>query len=366
MNILGICLSTGKGGLELYAGKAIVALHNAGHQCHFALSPNSYLKHRDWPLPLLELQPAFRHLPLLSARKLAEYIDAHRIDIIHMHWNKDLNLAALAKALSRRKPKLVYSRHMEITRSKQDVYHRLLYGQVDRMLVISKFVLEQAVRYLPLPPDRVALLYLGVKASDKASSQQCRDMLPGLLDGDNHFVIGMIGRIEPYKGQHVLIDALIQLKHRDMSLRVAMVGPVMDEPYHQQLMQKISENALADTVKYLGVTQEPEKLMGCCDVVVLTTYCETFGLVLVEAMRAGTAVVGTHAGGVPEIIEHNKTGLLFEPGNAAQLADCLHGLYQDRGKLNDLRAAGKEFADRMFDETRHYQELEKQLSALSA
>jgi len=357
MNILGICLSPGKGGLELYAQQAINALQMAGHECHFALLPGSFLSQRDWSVRLIKVQPSFRLFPWLSAQLLAKYIDEHQIDIIHMHWNKDLNLAALAKKMSRRKPRLVYSRHMEITRPKKDFYHRLLYGRVDLMLVISRFVLEQARRYLPLAADKVSLLYLGVKASDKTSAQQCKELLPGLIENDNNFVIGMIGRIEPYKGQHVLVDALKILNVQKVTLRVAMAGPIMDQQYYQQLHQQIEINGLSSVWKYLGVTQEAEKLMSCCDVVVLTTYCETFGLVLAEAMRAGTAVIGTNAGGVPEIIQHGETGLLFE-----QLADCLLDLFRDPSKRETIAQAGKQFADKMFDETTHFKQLENCLT----
>lgn len=358
MKILGICLSPGKGGLELYAHKAISALHDAGHECHFVLSPDSYLKERDWAVSLLVLQPAFRHLPLRTARKLARYIDDHQIDIIHMHWNKDLNLAALARYLSRRKPRLVYSRHMEITRSKKDLYHRLLYSQVDLMLVISRFVLDQAVNYLPLCRDKIALLYLGVKESAKAAPEQCAEIMPGVVASDRGVVIGMVGRIERYKGQHVLLQALTLLKKQDLEPRVAMAGPIMDEMYFNELTQQLRAEGLEDRVTYLGVTNEPEKLMSCCDVVVLTTYCETFGLVLIEAMRAGAAVIGTDAGGVPEIIRHNETGMLFEPGNARQLAGHLSELCRDTATRQRLANAGKAFADANFDEQRHYRQLE--------
>ena len=364
MNILGICLSAGKGGLELYAHKAISALHQAGHACHFAVSPNSYLRQREWSMPVLELKPLFRLFPLFTAVKLARYIDAHHIDIIHMHWNKDLNLAALTKLLSRRKPKLVYSRHMEITRSKKDLYHRALYRQVDKMLAIACFVQEQANRFLPLTPDQVSLLYLGVQASECASSQECAGLLPGISDRANAFVIGMIGRIEPYKGQHVLIEALEILKQRNLKLQVAMAGPVMDQRYFEMLNRRVREQGLTDQVSYLGISREPGKLMSCCDVVVLTTFCETFGLVLVEAMRAGTAVIGTDAGGVPEIIKHQHTGMLFAPGDAQQLADILAELYHDQSKREKLATAGKAYADAMFDEKLHFQNLETILATL--
>ena len=364
MNILGICLSAGKGGLELYAHKAISALHKAGHQCHFAVTPNSYLRRRDWPMVVLEIKPLIRHFPLLTALKLARYIDTHQIDIIHMHWNKDLNLAALSKFLSRRKPKLVYSRHMEITRGKKDLYHRALYSQVDRMLTIAKFVQDQALRFLPLAKNKISLLYLGVKTSIRASPQECADLLPGHISKEKNFVLGMVGRIEPYKGQHVLIAALEILKQKNLNILVAMAGPVMDKAYFDMLNRQIREKGLSEQVKYLGISQEPDKLMSCCDVVVLTTLCETFGLVLVEAMRAGTAVVGTNAGGVPEIIKHNETGMLYAPGDAQQLAEQLAELWHDKPKREKLAKAGKAFADAMFDEGHHFQNLEKILATL--
>lgn len=364
MNILGLCLSTGKGGLELYAYKAITALQAAGHTCHFAVAPTTFLRQREWSVTLLELQPGLRHLPWFTARKLARYIDAHQIDIVHMHWNKDLTLAALAKFLSKRKPKLVYSRHMEITRSKRDLYHRALYSQVDKMLVIANFVLEQANRYLPLHREQIVLLYLGVKASVRASAEDCARLLPDVVNNKNRFVVGMMGRIEYYKGQHVLFDALAILHQQNLQPFVVMAGAVMDQAYFNGLTRQIQAQGFANDVKYVGISQELDKLMSCCDVVVLTTYCETFGLVLVEAMRVGTAVIGTNAGGVPEIIKHNETGMLFEPGNARQLAGCLIALHDDKAQREKIAAAGKAYADAMFDEKQHFEKLEQVLAAL--
>lgn len=364
MNILGICLSTGKGGLELYAHKAISALQQAGHHCHFAIAPDSFLRQRDWTVPLIELKPAFPLFPWLTARKLARYIDAHQIDVIHMHWNKDLNLVALAKMLSRSKPKLVYTRHMEITRSKRDSYHRALYSQVDKILTIAKFVQDQALRFLPLSAAQVELLYVGVSAGLQASEAECATLLPNLTDRANTFVIGMIGRIEHAKGQHVLVEALSKIKGEDCRVHVVMAGPIMDEAYFERLKMRIDELGLSEQVHYLGMSREPGKLMSCCDVVVLTTYCETFGLVLVEAMRVGTAVIGTNAGGVPEIISHRQTGLLFTPGDATQLVDQLRELCHDPSLRTNLAQAGKAYADTMFDERGHFARLETLLSSL--
>lgn len=361
MNILGICLSPGKGGLELYAHRAIEAMKLAGHQCHFAIQPESFLGQREWRTPLIEVKPKFRYLPLVIAHRLAKYIDTHDIDVIHMHWNKDLNLAVLAKSLSRRKPRLVYTRHMEITRSKLDLYHRILYKQLDRLFVISRFVQEQAYNYLPLPREKISLLYVGVAETKRASLSECRQLTQQDFNTNPAFVIGMIGRIEYGKAQHVLLEAVSLLKKEIPGLCIIMAGPIMDQAYFGKLKQQIEDKHLDEQVKYIGMTREPGKLMSCCDVVVLTTFCETFGLILAEAMRAGTAVIGTRAGGVLEIITDKETGLLYESGNAGELAQCLLNLHADPEIRDKLAAAGKKFADQMFNEKSHFEDLEQAL-----
>lgn len=364
MKILGLCLSSGKGGLEAYALKAISAMQEAGHESHFALSPNGIQVEQNARVKLLRLSPRLRKLPVLSARRMAKYIDANQIDIIHMHWNKDLTLAVLAKCFSRRKPKLVYSRHMEITRSKKDIYHRALYSQVDCMLVNAKFVLEQAIRYLPMPRQKIKLLYLGVAANPVADASECDKLVALPRNRNNSFLIGMVGRIEYGKGQHVLIEALAILQQRGVKPVVLMAGPIMDTDYYHDLMRQVSDKNLSDNVKYLGVANEPQKLMSCCDVVVLTTFCETFGLVLVEAMRVGTAVIGSNAGGVPEIIKHEDTGMLYDSGDAGQLADCIARLMQDEPGRNKIAESGKQYADKMFNADIQFQKLAQVLESV--
>ena len=97
--------------------------------------------------------------------------------------------------------------------------------------------------------------------------------------------------------------------------------------------------------------------MPCFDAVVLATKCETFGLVLPEAMRAGVAVIGSNCGGVPEIIIHEKTGLLFESENVDDLTAQISNIASDRSFCKKLAKAGKEDADKRFSEEKHFEKL---------
>jgi glycosyltransferase involved in cell wall biosynthesis len=97
--------------------------------------------------------------------------------------------------------------------------------------------------------------------------------------------------------------------------------------------------------------------MSCFDALVLTTKLETFGLVLIEAMHSGIPVIGSNAGGVPEIIDNEVTGLLFESWNANSLAEALKRLYTDREFGNKIAIMGRQKAQKIFDAKIQYQKV---------
>ncbi len=363
VRLLVLCTSPGLGGLELYAEREWQHLTAAGWSCHFAIARRGRLAQRNAQQGrnVLLLPQGDGLLPLAAARRLARYIDSQGIDVMHMHWGRELRLAALATRLSRRRPKLVYSRHMGITRPKKDLLHRFLYRQVDRLLAISKQVQREARRFLPLAEEQIRLLYLGV-ADRSVTGSDC-EPVPGTIR-QRPFRIALFGRIEHGKGQHVLIEALQQFIGTGREAGALLVGQIMDARYFEKLQEQIGAAGLSGHVERRDFLDNPMAVMPCFDVVVLTTLCETFGLVLVEAMRAGVAVIGTDAGGVPEIIEHEKSGLLVPPGDAAALASALVRLYDDPALKQRLAAAGKARADQMFDSGRHFQRLEAELESL--
>lgn len=365
MNILILCTSAGRGGLELYAERERRLMSERGHSCHFAGRQKGWLAERigiDNEQGLF-LPPHWRVLPLMNAVKLARYIDANDIDVIHMHWGRDLSLAVLAQRFSRRRPKLVYSRHMGITRPKKDWYHRFFYRHVDRMLVVSRQVLNEAHDYLPLARERVRLLYLGVPEADKPGPSDCRGLLPEKFVRQK-FRIGLFGRIEHGKGQHLLVEAMAQLVDQGFHVGALIAGHVMDQAYFEQLKRSVEDAGLGDNIAFVDFIEHPQRAMSCCDVVVLLTYCETFGLVLVEAMRQGVAVIGTDAGGVPEIISNEQTGLLVPPGDSQALAGSLRRLYKHEMLKRRLASNGKWAADEKFDEKMHFNELNNILHEL--
>ncbi len=370
MNVLELCLSAGLGGLELYVFRSSEALVNSQLNQNTVIPvlkqgsklDNYYKDHTSFNIQYIK--HFFSPLPLINARRLAALIDKNDIDVIHMHWGKDLPLAAFAKAFSKRKPALVYTRQMMITRAKNDFYHNFLYRQLDLMLTITKELEGLCKKFIPLYSEKITTLYYGVKKPkellDDMSIQLEREKI-GFTRSD--FIAGLIGRLEESKGQHLLIEALHIAKQNGHDIKALIVGHEMSPGYRDQLKNQASELGILDNIIFQDFTSEPQQLMQLCDCVILASGQETFGLVLPEAMRAGVAVIGSNSGGVPEIIEHEKTGLLFETKNANSLYQQLERLYLDADFKNKVAQQGKQSADARFDNASHFQQLEQHLNA---
>ena len=357
MRILELCLSSGFGGLEMYMAKVAAFLPQSEHQVRVIVKKNSFLDQRfnEMELERDYLDVKFHHFPIMAARKLASYIQKYEIDIIHMHHGKDLFLCVLAKLFSRR-GKLVYTRQMNLTHMKKDFYHRFIYKHVDAYIVITQYLYEDAIKYLPIEKKRVQLLYYGVPAPPE-EQYDC----PAYIEAQGYSAdvvkVAVFGRIEEIKCQHLVVQAVTRLIREGLNVQAALIGHVMDNNYFEQMQQQIKHDQLEADIRYLGFHKNPTTIMSCFDVIVLATRCETFGLVLPEAMRAGTCVVGTNCGGVPEIIQHNETGLLFMPDDVENLTDQLRRLVTDPDYRLQLALAGKTDADNRFSEEKHFRRL---------
>jgi glycosyltransferase involved in cell wall biosynthesis len=363
LNILELCLSPDLGGLELYMLRCVQTLGETDSVRAVVTpggKPAQFLDKAGLPYTAMTVRS--RALPLGAARQLANIFDREQVDLVHMHWGKDLPLAALAKAFSRRKPALVYTRQMQITRPKRDFYHRFLYRQVDRLTGITRVLAEDMRRFIPEIAGRIDYLYYGVAAPTVALTAEERSARRRELGVPEHvLLIGLFGRIKHYKGQHLLVDALTHAKADGVPMHGLIVGRAMEQDYLDALKARCARDDLPVTFK--DFVEGPQALMQACDCVILTTVEETFGLVLVEAMRAGVAVIGSDRGGVPEIIDPNETGLLFRSGDAHDLYRQLVQM-RDDGLRERLARAGKAKADTQFADALHFPELRRRLTSL--
>ena len=366
MIILELCLSSGLGGLELYAYRSSQALADSRAQRNTVLailSKNSKLDNyfRDNSnLNRKHIRRFFHPLPLFNALKLASIIDEHKVDVIHMHWGKDLPLAALGKVFSKQRPALVYTRQMMITRVKGDFYHNFLYRQMDHMLTITRELEILCKKYIVSVSKNISTLYYGVKPPEKFldTDEICKHR-ESLGFSKTDFIAGIIGRLEESKGQYLVIQAIQEAKKSGHHIKALIVGHEMKPGYTEQLKKLACKLGVIDNTIFHEFVTQPQTLMQLCDCVILASGRETFGLVLAEAMRSGVAVIGSDSGGVLEIIDHRKTGLLFETKNSNSLFQQLESIYLDTDLKHRISNSGKNKADIYFNNETHFHCLEK-------
>lgn len=348
-NILELCLAHGLGGLEMFVTSCYEEFSKKT-TCKVVVAPQTKLDN------YLSIEDKFhikrnKLFPIIPAFKLAKYIDENDIDIVHFHWTKDIVTAVLAKFLSKKKPKLVQSRHMRMTRFKDDFYHRWLYKNIFMIHGVTKQVTKQLEKFIPVDiRPKIELVYLGVEPK-KGIDTSC---LIEKYNIKNEFIVGIIGRIEAGKNQHIVIEALAQLKELDIKLFI--IGDSMDEVYTAQLHQLCKEKKIEDEVVFTGFTKEVDLFMSFCDVTVLATNNETFGLVVIESMANKTPVIAVANGGPLEIIEDKEDGFLYD-GTSKDLTRIVQLLYSDAFKIQKVSQKALEKIKKKFDKKTQLQKL---------
>jgi glycosyltransferase involved in cell wall biosynthesis len=160
-------------------------------------------------------------------------------------------------------------------------------------------------------------------------------------------IIGVFGRLSPWKGQHILLEALSGIPHA----HVVLVGDALfgETAYVETLRVRARQPDITGRVHFLGFRQDIPGLMKSMDLIVHTsTSPEPFGLVIVEAMLAGKPVIATRGGGAVEIVSDGTNGLLVSPGSVPELRAAIERLLGDRALANRLGQAGRSRAEEAF------------------
>ena len=148
-----------------------------------------------------------------------------------------------------------------------------------------------------------------------------------------------------------------RLKIKNLDIKVYFVGHAMNEEYLNFLKQKVKSYNLEKEVNFLGFVNEPSKFMQICDVIVAASKNETFGLVVIEAMKNQTAVIASKSGGFLEIIDDGLNGLLFENENVEDLCMKIEKLYSDKKLKDTLALEAKRKVDLEFDSQKQFKKL---------
>ena len=335
MKILFSCGSSSWGGLEMQIPLLARALRDRGHALTLLCPPDSVIAQEmsSTGFPVLPLPGGKRHIAG-NIVSVAHFLRGGRYDILHAHVSEDIRVLSPARALACRDTPFFITRHMGVKHARRDVLHRLLYRQVRRIFAVSSYVADGVRAALPVPPDCVAVLPPGIDLNrfqpDRYDGAQARAAL-GLDPGRP--VVGMLGRITPMKGHAEFLEAVRRLRDGGRDVNFVVAGGCGDGDRERTYTENIHALArrlgLADAVRFIGFAPEPAVVFAALEVFVFPSHLEAFGLSLVEAMAMGLPAVACAAGGVLDIVEDGRTGLLVPPGDPASLALAIGRLLDD-------------------------------------
>jgi glycosyltransferase involved in cell wall biosynthesis len=157
-----------------------------------------------------------------------------------------------------------------------------------------------------------------------------------------------VGRLSPEKAQSGLIDAFATLAARHPGWRLVLVG---DGPDRQALEQQVERSGLGDRVEFVGRLPERATLVAIArsDLLVLPSFMEGLPVVLMEAMALGVPVVSSNVAGIPELIDHGTTGLLFPASDWNALSAAIERMITDPAQGRQMAAMAKQRIAAEFD-----------------
>ena len=332
------------------------------------------------PSPVAELASAagaevvaFEARSTIDFRSLRTLTDllAEECSLLHAHNGRTLLHAVLAKALAGRGwvpsgkplgPRVVATQHFirpsrvgrrGVRRWISNALHRWVNARVDRHIAISNAVRAEMLRRGDGDPDRIDVVLNGIDLPAVPYGAEARRPLEAMGISPEGKIVFCASRLEREKDVTTLVSSMRIVRDRCPDAVCLIAGEGSMRP---GIEATIRELRLDDAVRLLGHRSDVPALMAAADLFVLPCPVEAFGLVLLEAMAAGKAVVATRAGGPVEIVVEGETGLLVPPGDANAMGEAIAVLLADHARREAMGLAGRRRVEAQFTAARMAQE----------
>lgn len=168
---------------------------------------------------------------------------------------------------------------------------------------------------------------------------------------DIPLMIGILGTIDPNKGQLVALEAIRLITESGLKVKLKIAGMVSDEAYYAEICNFVGMNLLDDYVEFVGVVPDAEAFLRSLDLLLVPSFDEAFPTVILEAFAVGTLVVASNVGGIPEIIQNEVNGVLVMAGDSVMLADAIEKIIVDEDLMQRLALSALRLLREKFDLT---------------
>ncbi|MFA5095871.1 MAG: lipopolysaccharide heptosyltransferase II [Candidatus Omnitrophota bacterium] len=332
MNILQILPELNVGGVETGTLDLAGRLTRMGHKAVVVSAGGSLVKeleaaggiHYQLPVHKKSILSIIKTVPLLE-----EIIRKEKIDIVHARSRVPAWIAYFAARATR----TVFITTCHGYYKKHPFSYVM--GWAKLVIVLSNCIARHMIEDFAVPYERIRLIPRSVDtAKFRYASPDAKR--------DKEFHVGIIGRITPLKGHLYFIKAMAKAARAIPALKIWIVGdaPNSKQAYKEQIQVLVRRLGLGHCTEFLGTQRNIPEILSNLDLLVLaTTTHEAFGRVVIEAQAAGVPVVATSVGGVVDIIENGRTGLLVPPSDPQSMAEAVIKIFKEPALARALAEA---------------------------
>lgn len=296
--------------------------------------------------------------PIRPVRDLRALYQVYRIlrgrrfDIVHTHSSKPGVVGRIAARMTG-VPVVVHTIHgfpfhdfmNPLLRRLFIVIERFLVRFCDKLITVSNLNLEKAVSLKFAAREKFRNIYSGIdfKKFDIESNGAAKKAEIGIMNGER--IVGMVGRLSEQKAPLDFVGAIPAILKSYPDVQFVLVG---DGELKKKTLSYCRSLGVDNKVRILGFREDIPELLPLFDVYVLTSHWEGLGRALTEAMYTGRPVVATNVEGVPELVEHGKTGVLVEAQDIKAIADGIIALLTDRKTALTMGEAASQKIGKLF------------------
>ena len=337
MRILHTEWSDGWGGQERRIVNEMAGLAARGHELWLVTRAQCRIRAEAERrgIPVLTLPLAGRADPR-SIFPLARLLRRERIEIVNTHSGVDSWVGGLAARLAR-VPVLLRTRHLNLPLKRNWV--NFVHYLPDRVITCGEAMRRQLIEHHGFPSRQVVSIPTGIDFAAFAPKRTRVETRRALGIADDAFLILMVGVIRGVKRHALAVQALHRLIPQLERARLVLAG---DGPMRPDTKRLARELGIADKVYFLGQRDDVADLMGAADALLLTSRSEGVPQAVTQALGLGLPVIATAVGGVPELIEHQRTGLRVPPEDVEAITAALMRIARDPAGASRLGAQGRE------------------------
>lgn len=313
-----------------------------------AASPKGSIAFKEtrWNCPMVGLASG-NPWSLWNIFALVKFIKKHQINIIDAHTAKAHSMALNVAAFVPDLKVVVHRRVDNVPKSSYLTRKKYFHPRISYFTAISNFI-AQVLKTYGVPAEKVRVARSAVsgeiyKKIDRQEAQKEWKSRYGIPN--DHILIGNASALSPQKGYETLLKAARLLKEKKQNFKVLIAG---DGELKNSLLQMNQNLGLEGDVHFVGFLKEVPRFLSALDILAVPSNNEGLGTVILDGFLAGCCVVGSSVGGIPEIVQHNKTGLVQPPGDYMSLAKNLEYLIDHPDQRQLFANQGRDFVESEF------------------